>query len=374
MNLKYVMSIGIVCIISLGSLFFFQGTSTQDLNRDFKIETLRGDASVLDDFSFSAIIQESPTNFSRVTLTSDGASIESILYDYRHGFDERQLENRELFRGASWAEIIETDHFTFSHRFDSSYVWNTRHEPTARIAILNHETGNVDVFNPLFPEINPTIPIWWTFLIEDNGTFYYVLPTETNELFVYQIHPESLTFEFLFQKDLSSLNRQDAWINWREFDGSLYAEVFNSMGTTSDVFFFNVQNQQLEELNSEIDFFNNWVFGRRNQEFYFTHFPENTNLPTLNRINLETDEVTELPVATFTEDLEGMGFQNFSIVDDYLIGIYHEQSMRPMAQFIVIYDLNTLEIIYEGRINLRLDQGLLEQWGTIQGFNLDPIR
>lgn len=359
MKLKYMISFGVVCGLSLISVFFFQGVNAQELNQSFGIETLTGDSSILDKIAFSAVINEGSNDFSRVTLSSGEPQIEPIIYDLFHGLDEHQLEHRELYRNASRANIIETDNYTFSNLFNYEYNWKSRYEPSARLAVLDHNSGEVKVINHTFTEIKPGMSVWNTFILEDNGEFYYVVPSETSEILVYRINMESLSLEFMFMEEFSI----GEWVDWYPIANQLYGQVYTN--TDIDSYVFNMNTRKLDEFNSDIVEIAN-IVDIRNTQIISREFSEESTIPIFQVINTETERVIELENPSFIKEIdeEWPDFMTF-MLEDYLVIDYRVHQ----TQFIVIYDLDSLELIYEGKINLRQDQGLLTYFsGYMKGF------
>lgn len=364
MKLKYIVCFGVVCALSLVSVFFFQGTNSQDLNRNFGIETIAGDPSILDEIAFSAVINEGANQFSRVTLSSGEPQFEPTIYDLHHGLDDRQLEHRELYRDAVWARIFEFENYTFNAQFNSEYIWNSRYKPNARIAVLDANTGEVNVLNHEFLEITPGMPVygWDTFILEQDEEFYYVLPTENNEILVYQLSVESMTLEFMFKEEFSIGGNQDNWVHWFTIgDNKLYGQVY---GDEIETYVFNFDTRNFEEVDFDVDFITEETVVRGTQ-MVFQEYVEDGSWFQFRIFDTETETLTELETPSFSEEIvDDWPWSNTTLLENYLV-----INIRiPQAQYFVIYDLDTLELIYEGRINLRRDQGLVEKWGEIEGF------
>jgi len=364
MKLKYLVSFGIVCALSLMSVFFFLGGNTQDLNRNFSIETIFGDQRILDEIAFSATIKEGGNNFTKVTLSSEEPQFEPTVYDLYHGLDDRQLEHRELYRDAIWASIIEKEHYTFSILFNNEYIWNSRYTPSVRIAVLDHNTGEVNVLNHDFFEINPGMQVygWDPHILEQNGEFYYVLPTQDNEILVYRLNVEPLTLEFMFMEEVSIGRQQDNWIDWFSIGNELYAAVFENEGSLT--YLFDFEARALEEVDLKDDYLFQATVTRGTQIVLYDYDYDNS-WTTFEVLDTETEILTELETPSFRQEIaEHDSWFNPFVLENYLVIEYR----MPQAQYFAIYDLDTLELIYEGRINLRKDQGLMEKWGEIEGF------
>jgi len=360
MKLKYNLSFQVVCALSLISVFFFQGAKAQELNQNFGIETLAGDHRILDEIAFSAVINEGSNLFSRVTLSSGEPQIEPIIYDLVHGLDEQQLEHRELYRNAIRADIIETEDYTFSNLFNYEYIWKPRYEPSARLAILDHNSDEVKVINHTFVEIKPQMSVWNTYILEDNGEFYYVVPTDNSELLIYRLDIESLALEFMFMEEFSV----GEWIDWFILDNHLYGQVYTNTGVESYV--FNFDTRELDEFNfAEKDFSYNVV--KRESQIFFHEYFENSTIPTVQAFNTESETVIELENPSFIKEIND---DDWPYLGTYMIGDYLVLDYRVhLTHFIGIYELDSLELIYEGKINLRRDQGLMTySSGQIKGF------
>lgn len=373
MKLKYIISFGIVCLLSLMGVFISLQTDAQELNRDFNIETLYGNEDILDELEISAVIREGRKDFSKVTFTSNGAEIEPTIYDEHHGLGERELENRELYRGAAWVSKLETDDFIITHNFDHMYIWNSSSDPSARLAVLNKETGKIEALTHVFDEVLPHMQVWSSsaFLIESNGVFRYVLVTENNEFLVYLFDPAAMTLTFEFSDTIETSG--NGWVSWGATDHGILMMEQDDNGNNTGFYTLDFETREfkaisLEKIDFEISLWNMWSTGSK---ILFEDWETNG----INILDIETGEATQLEAPSFATELTNDMWATHSVVGNnkYFVLNFNVESMTPQTQFIAIYDLESLEKVYEGSIRLRRDQGLLEIWGTIQGFSVNTI-
>jgi|GEM_PF-2936028 len=382
MKLKYGISFRISCFLSIISVFFANLTQAVELNQDFNIETLSGDVRIIDELGLSAVIQNGRNDYSIVTLTATGAKIEPTIYDDDYGLDGRQLEHRELYRHAPWASVLETEDYMISYEFDHTYNWNSRFDPSTRIAVLNKNSGDTQVLNHTFTDIPRYIEIYWdTYLVKKEETFYYVLMTNTFDLLVYTFNPETLTLNLDYRNSLSdSISAHpNSWFDLHASEEFIY---IRSEGI--EIYEFNPATQSIEPITIKlsedksiaddnmfaINFGSTWFYEDQiifeGQDQYY----EPTGIYHI--VNRDSGNFSELEQPSFAKLLEDeWPIENHTVLGNHFVLNYQVTSMTPETQFIAVYDLETHELIYEGSLKLRKDQGLLTNgWGTINGFSV----
>ena len=373
MKLKYVISFGVICLVSLVSVLVSIRPEAQELNREFTIATLYGDEGIVDELAFSAIIREGRNRFTRVTLATDGPQFEPTIFDRTHWLGEAELENRELYRHSGWGRrVFETADFKFVYEFDSSFAWRWNVDASARIARLDKGTGEVNVLNHTFAEIESHMHIWNSFLVESGGGFYYVLPVENQRLdfFVYSLDVEAMVLTFAFRGSVND-SQMDRWGNWFATEHGVYVHMSNV--ESGELYTIDFEARESRIVDSDFEFLG-WPFASRGHQMIFENhvFDEETeNWATVKKVaNMETGATAYLE-PSFLDLVHGSvsGFTNrHSVTQNYLVLNFTLDA--PLRQFIAIYDLDALELLYEGEIRLRHDQGLIMLGWWPQGFDV----
>lgn len=362
MKFKYIISISLAVILSLGSLMWVNQTEGKELNTDFKIETIAGDEDILRNFELSAITKSNQNKFSKVIFDGEKFSIEETIYDERYQLDGDQLANRELYRHMYYPTKFETDNYMITTEFDYSYTFSNT-DPSARIAVKNKETGEIHTENPVFQEISRSEWVMDVYVTENEGNLYYILTTENARVIIYLFNPDTLEFQYEFE---------------HQFDG----ESFGNFATANQFLYF---IPYVDGTSDEIDV-HSLNLATREAEKQVVPFDRDSWISGIfgggNHILLETDtgfylydenkgSLIELEAPSFMETVNSTdGFSyfwsNHSIEGNYAIINYESENESGLnrQQFIAIYDLEAQKIIYEGQISLRNDQGLVTSFSV----------
>ena len=370
MKIKYLIGFSVLCLVSLVSIFVLLHTDVEAFNRDFGIEILYGNDSILKELRFSNIIQETPNSFTRVTLSTDGPIFEPTNFDTRHSLNEEQLEHRELYRHIDNRKTFENEDIKVVHHF-SNNAWNRNRDASVRINILDKQTGEVSNINHTFDRgIRNLSEIWDTFLIENNDGLYYVLPGQESLRFtVYYLDIENMALEYKFSFE----NKNHYWGNWFATQNGVYFHPENSDNNQDSQLYvidFSSGNMELITIDGHIGW---WSLGsyRNISAFENSVFDEESEewIDVINVVDMQTGKSHQL-TNPFHEHVDANDRRwtsnNHNVIGNYLVLNY----IMDNLQFIVIYDLINLELVFTGRTRLRNDQGLMTNWGVIQGFNV----
>ena len=97
---------------------------------------------------------------------------------------------------------------------------------------------------------------------------------------------------------------------------------------------------------------------------------------------MQTEEFNEFPLeksADLESALVDIQLSQFPIIDNYLFvsrsfGQDEGGNVRSVQhQFVTIYDLDSMEVVYEGRIRLRHDQGFVGFGPGMEGFSFREL-
>ena len=381
----------VLAIIAILSTLLLRRVDATSLNENFSIETLSGDASLINNvFEISNIRQEGTNQFSRVVLTTTDAEISQITFDPRHQLDERQLENREFYRGThiwqrggwGWSG----NQHTASFRIFT--IWGNNQ---SIYRILNTKTGD---FIAIPADFNHTSDFThWVdiFFLEQDGQLLYIA-AEHNQprASVYAINFETGQFEYLFSAS-EETTADGTWFatenglyfyghNWTfttgQFMGTLPEEIDpDTLGPSDNPFYgINFETEEIDLLPTPSGISDSWSWARFGDYALFqgilTYNLEGDRVMVQGStlVNLETGgrhifPAVESPHGEWIEPTE------YLLLDDFFIGLTR---LNQFTQDIVIYDFETMEKIYHGQINLRRDQGLiLNNWGWVRSFEIN---
>jgi len=384
-------------VIAVISTLLLSHVSPTELNDNFRIDTLYGDANLINDvFEINVIRQEGTNNFSRVVLTTEDAEIIPIDFDPRHQLNDRQLENREFYRGTHpwqrnnrWSGAQSTENFTIMTLWDRHTTTRILNVITGDItSISDGSTGEVWYHNTWFHE----------FFLEQNGELFRILAENSRQnATIYRVNFTTGRMEYQFSFNETS----DEMGSWFVTQNGLYfyehgqlpfppwvsiywdpeTQVDTFGASENPLYALNFNNRTLEPRPSPIGIHNGWARASVGDFIIMEGvlaYNDNDELNVFDGttlINLETGQRHILTEAvSLNEPLDNYWSwrepTEFHGLGDFLIGTNRPSQFR---QYIIIYDLNTLEKIYHGRITLRRDQGLLfDNWsGWISGFEVN---
>ena len=104
MKLYHIIGLSTAALLSLGALGLMTQAESIEYNTDYRIETLSGDISYLDNIQLENIAKTGTNTFSKVTLTNQKTTLKPTQYDLYHGVGEEVLDNRELYRNLTWLQ------------------------------------------------------------------------------------------------------------------------------------------------------------------------------------------------------------------------------------------------------------------------------
>jgi len=406
MKLKFLTLSGILCVATLGSILFSLYAGAEELNRDFGIETLYGDISLLDDIYLGAVIREGRNQFSSVRLTSDGFEIRPTVYDLHNGVGEEVLNNRELFRGNIWFDpnsLFETEALSILPSLNENFRWDPQTEAELTLAIQEKETGNVKRETFILDEIPNSANIMGPFMMKHDNVIYLVIivdgimadvqrgpwgsmqswSLESNgAFFVYSLNPEAISLNLEFEGNVPI--DENSWPHWIVTNMGIYANLTtwdeSTQQESQSTYKIDLTSKEVIPVEN-LDLPHFWNFVNHNEYIIYLHeeWHDTTNAQTftLNAVNMQTGEKHTFPMEDLDNNTDQWSFgANLMIVDNHLFvnrtfSAQRNHNTRPIPhQLIQIYDVEKMELLYEGRIRLRHDQGLVGNMHWLQGFTL----
>lgn len=359
MKLYHVISLSTAGLLSLGTLGLLAQTKQVELNQDFRMETLTGNVAILNGVSLENIVKVDQNKYSKVTLNGEHATLEPTVYDAYHGVTSQQLENRELYRHVNHPITFENEDYLMTIQFDYLFPYSS-HIPTARLAVKNKISNEVVVKNPVLEQLTSSEWINDEYLSESNGTYYYVLTTsgrnnDNSRILVYTINPDTLDFTFKFEKKLINSGISTC------VDNLLYTIEYDSVSTYS--------NPQLMIINLETEETSIQSLGK---DLYLESIIKtDSNLyfiadSTLYRYTPEEPNImTEIPSPSFLNTLNDSNYYWISqkmVNDQYLYLLFDVYNEGMSQQFLAVLDTDKQKFVYEGKINIRQDQGLQDSY------------
>jgi len=402
MKKTFSITLSILGIIAIVSMLLLRQADATILNQDFGIETLYGDPNLINDiFEISTVRQEGSNSFSRVVLTTGKAEITSISFDARHMVDDRQLENRELYRGTRYWERRWSNYYLDNFRMRK--VWFGNYPAFAPdLYILNTTTGDFSII-PI-----ETLSGWmywdYLFIFENNGELFYIA-VEDNQpqaaIYAINLTTERMEYQFSINKYSDIGGTWFATENgmyfyadggeWYNRNVELYSHVRSDWNSATDeeilessgnsLYMINFENRSFDSRPSPIGLHSPWMNGHWGDYVMIGAYRAcNSDEPIIlysgvTLVNLEQGHrrVITDPISTSFNHYDEFMFYptEYRILEDFLIGTGRS---TKFTQDIFIYDLSTMEKIYHGRINIRRDQGLLEsewEWMGVRNFEIN---
>ena len=392
MRLKFLTIFGVLGAAVLGSLLISLHGQAEELNRDFGIETLYGDASILDELYLEAVIREGRNQFTSVRLTSDGYETRPTVYDLTNNVGEQVLNNRKLYRGDPWFNPnmkLETDDFIILPVFSQTFMWDRRAEPIVNVSVQEKESENIRRETIVLDEIPRNVQISDPFMIEHNGDIYYVVGIEGHNgggFIVYSFDPVSMVMNLEFEGSIP--NDDASWPRWFATNQGVYVqfEGGNQNDDTGELAIYKIDlDNEGAVLVEDIELQYFWESQRHGENLIYIHdhfdSETSTEISTLHIVNMQTGESHYFPIGedeASKDSWSNSSSREIIVVGDYLVVNRHatiqenQNSRVAQHQNILIYDLQEMELVYEGHIRLRQDQGLIGNihWLQLQGFTL----
>ena len=365
MKIKYNLGLALLSVFSLLGVVWATPATEIVMDHNFFIDTISGDPSILDPFEIRGIVRNGPNHFSQITITSEGTFREPTIFDERFRLNEEQLQHRELFRHI-WdtSNIVTAEGFQINHSFDSRYIWQLRYQPQVLLTVLDEATGNVSRTTVPLPEIPRSVQIWEGQFVEETGILYYVLQGHDSQLFIFQFDPLNLTFEHLHTTDVSNERANWAQIILNDQGAFLF---LNAHGETDQLEFYEIELRTGEitpiTVSAERT---DWWWVQEGLGNYFVL--GGSREQDVHLFDTESGVIKTLPLPTVVQTDEGGWLERqFQMIDAYLIQkvsswVWNQQmqTSHRSNQQIIIYDLETLEIVFEGVIPLDTSQDLVD--------------
>jgi len=409
MSKNFSITLMILAAIAIGSTLFLRQADATVLNQNFRIETLYGDENLINDiFEISTIRQEGANSFSRVVLTTNEPEITPIRFDARHQLDERQLENREFYRGTHvWARSTHNRNETENFRM----LWIHNWPNASTLNILNKETGAFASFEDV--DSSNHFQNWtMSFFLEKEDILYQVVAEEGRSharIYRADFGQGRFVFDFDIRQDSEAagswfatanhiyfyemggwVHSPQGWSDWVDnpseatggFDPETGVDTLTASGRP--MYAINFETGRLEPRQSPVGIANSWSRGHWGD--YFIHegivtYDEQGQLGNFDRLSLINLELGHRYVFLDTawndwhetQQNDGWGMTSHWWTEHYIMGDYLVATIRidEFLQFINIYALDAKTLIYRGRINIRRDQGILtNDWGQVSGFGV----
>ena len=361
MKLYHIIGLSTASLLSLGALGLMAQTEATPYNTDFRLETLSGNVTALNGIQLENITKTGPNQFSKVIITGENASLTPTKYDTFHGVGEDVLENRELYRHLTWPQTLENDNYLITANFNYSYLY-TNTEPVLRIRSKNKDTGQINIQEVSLDQLLYGENIMTEFLTENNGKYYYIAKVydqrgnKNDRILTYEIDPTTLKLSLKYEEELSE------WSSMYVHNGVIYRNPNESnhlMITTLETnetktYKMNgvdeyVYIENITTVNNELFFLIDSVimkasFNDDNQEINLTP----TQTPSF--IESSTNEFESIYPQSLTEN------------NDLVYTMYESYNTNSSTQYLSVLDPSTDKIIYEGKIMIRPDQGLVNNY------------
>jgi hypothetical protein len=369
MKLKYTSIILALALVSMVSLFLLiPSASTFEINRDFQFETLYGDPAVADEIALTRMIRTAPNQFAEVRWSAGTFSIEETIFDQRHQLSGRQLENRELYRGMTWAHEAENNEIFARVHFDDSYFWRNN-DPEMIIAVLDKKTGDVRRETIAMPEIPQFTQFWSSGFTIGSGGSGYLLVRGERQFMVFSVDFDNMTSELILDYSFA----QNLWIEPILSGDYLYlVDQTNPSENSVDKPTTRINLSTLAEDEVIMPHFiwslNSAQHSASNLEGNILYFDMENRTWIF---DTETNEAIMLPQSEFTttDNTNWVNASSVLMTDHHLAVTYTISSQNTsMSHIIVMYNRQTLAIEFIGSQPTRRDHGFVNQWG---GFRLE---
>lgn len=361
--MKYYRLIGfaVASVLSLGGFAVLTSAEEVKLNRDFKIQIVSGDSSVLEGVGLEALIKTGKSSFEKVVLSKDSVDFEPTKYDMYQYVGEDVLENREVYRGIQNPTIVETDDYLMVASITEGFPYTTD-VPTLKLNIKNRETGSVSKFEPVL-DVTVSEFVNYQVLHEDNGTYYYAALTramigDKNRIIIYTINPK--TGELKKEHELEIENMWTLNMVANKLVTKSYSETEGDK-----LILLDLNSKEVEIIKTSdhdgIDYLGG--FYESNDQLYIEAkgkmYP--FDLETLTFSKAVGIEPTDSGVD------RGYGLSNFLVKNNkmyVLYDVFEEGSAR--YQLLVVSDIKTGEVLFEGEIVQRADQGMFGSFELVE--------
>lgn len=382
-----------------------------ELNDDFSIETVYGDERIINEILEVSAIRSTGRGFQRVVLTSGTPEITDTNFDPLRHIDERQLEHRAFYRGTHrWQRenplTTQNFHIMITDNWPNATTINVLDLRTGAV-VRAEDTTNRHAFGSSH---------WWGApqrFIEHDGDLYIVV-TADNEprARFYTINWSSASIIYRFSIEDTSENpgtwlqtannlyfyENGAWIEHHANSGwwsehiEVPSETTGGFDPETGIDTLTASGRRLTRLNldtktfeerpspvgvSEENPWNSVFLG----DYFITEQILSCDNPAdewnpagwcgfwdgISLINLETGHRHAFLNDLFDELNEnnwgGSHGTRFSVIGDYLI---ENSTINETLQVLRVFDLNTMELVYRGHIQLETGRGLLtNNWNAM---------
>ncbi len=363
MKLYHMIGLGTAGLLSLTALGFMAPKSEVPENVEYKIETLSGDANLLADLQFEAIAKTGPNQYSKVVLTHDGAQLTKTKYDPLRGAGEQVLNNRDLFRHLGWATKLETTDYIVLADFNSSYLY-TNEEPLLRLHSKELSTGEVLKKDIILKELNYGESTLDEYLTEYEGDYYYItrvysqLADKNNKLLIYQLNPQTLELTLKFEEEFSATNYPAILVEggkMYEVDLSLGQLKVRNLKTNESTVYSLSYKDENASINELVPLNNDYFFNLADTLVKGMVNEESKSIELVEMVQPKF-------LATLNEKYDLSYIKSMVSHDDLLYVTYVGRKNTSSAEFIAIINPKTNEVVYEGKLDTSLTQGLAEDY------------
>lgn len=359
MKLYHMIGLTTASLISLGTLAFMTNVKQVELNQDFKIESISGNSSELDGALLKGIIKTDQSNYSNVILGGDTFTITPTTYDFLYGIGEDKLANKELYRHAPWAKTFENDDYMITSQFDTSFPYSNN-VATSHLAVKNKKTGQTLVDNIMLKEFSSQEGRSDEYITNYNGTYYYILTTygrstTGSRILVYTFNPDTLSTTFKFELPIE-------YTSTAETDGQmLYMTTYSNDSNNLQLLSLNLETEEMQTTNLETDIYVDHLVMENDKLFLISDsgiFIYNNSTESLETIN--PSFIDELSTMNYFWIEQSLAHENKVYI------LYTGYQENNSIQYLAVVDSNSSKIVFEGKIPVRKDQGLIESYTLIK--------
>lgn len=352
MKYKYIMVLLITSFISLSFVFLLIREGAQTLNTNFILDTIRGDELVLNNFEISSTIRLKEDVYYRVALNEEGTSSERLNNEI----------DKKLMRGIFQPTIWETEEHLIVSSFDSKrniYKINIKNKETQQVVRLEHDFSDIKNIQQFQ-------------LVKTQEKKYIIIQhlTENNGLSDFLISIFSLDFEsFVIEKEFTYNFESPEYSNmlvasqFELIDQTLY--LLTGSDELGNRYFISLNLETREEDYVFINFNPSAVFLSAGESSYLFLRSFDRVYYVFNTATSEWDELEQPSFLKYIDTVESQVYAQATSFKDYGITTYairNQNNVVPYKQFIAIYDLQTLDIIYEGQITIESNQGIISDF------------
>ncbi|HAX72033.1 MAG TPA: hypothetical protein DCY20_00770 [Firmicutes bacterium] len=364
--MKYYRIIGfaVASALSIGGFAMLTSANEIELNRDFNIQTLSGDASVLNGVGLEATIKTGQSSFETVLLTNGEVIFKDTKYDMYRYVGEDVLENREVYREMYYPAVVENDEYLMAAEIVSGFPYATD-KPIVQLNILDKNNGEVVKYESLI-DVTTAEYIYYEDLHEFNGEYYYATISQNmrgnqSKLLVYVINPKTGEFNKHYEMEGSSI------YELKMVNGNLVTKQYTDQ-EGDKLIVLNLKTMEIKEVNVSEEAGIEYIgqFYTSNDELYIE---TNDMLYPVDLENVQfLPHIGGRPEALMAEDCWGW-ITDFLVQDDNVYMLYDVSGDTIASyQLLQVCDKTTGEIIYQGKLVQRGDQGVVD------GFQLVEVK